>query len=138
MKVPVKEVLKRNRLSVTESRMQILSLFYNAPGALAHADIEKNTGDKIDRVTIYRTLQTFEEKGIIHTIPTADNSVKYALCREACAEGHHHDNHVHFVCTNCGKTICLEDVLVPDVKLPAGFKPTQAQMVVNGLCKDCQ
>lgn len=138
MNEPVKEVLKRNRLSVTESRMQILSLFYNAPGALAHADIEKNTGDKIDRVTIYRTLQTFEEKGIIHTIPTADNSVKYALCREACAEGHHHDNHVHFVCTNCGKTICLEDVLVPDVKLPAGFKPTQAQMVVNGLCKDCQ
>lgn len=138
MNEPVKEVLKRNRLSVTESRMQILSLFYNAPGALAHADIEKNTGDKIDRVTIYRTLQTFEEKGIIHTIPTADNSVKYALCREACAEGHHHDNHVHFVCTNCGKTICLEDVLVPDVKLPAGFKPSQAQMVVNGLCKDCQ
>lgn len=138
MNEPVKEVLKRNRLSVTESRMQILSLFYNAPGALAHADIEKNTGDKIDRVTIYRTLQTFEEKGIIHTIPTADNSVKYALCREACAEGHHHDNHVHFVCTNCGKTICLEDVLVPEVKLPAGFKPTQAQMVVNGLCKDCQ
>lgn len=138
MNEPVKQVLKRNRLSVTESRMQILSLFYNAPGALAHADIEKNTGDKIDRVTIYRTLQTFEEKGIIHTIPTADNSVKYALCREACAEGHHHDNHVHFVCTNCGKTICLEDVLVPEVKLPAGFKPTQAQMVVNGLCKDCQ
>jgi Fur family ferric uptake transcriptional regulator len=33
--------------------------------------IEKEVGDKYDRVTIYRTLQTFEEKGIIHTIPTA-------------------------------------------------------------------
>jgi len=138
MNAPVKDVLKRFRLSITDSRLQILSLFYKAPGALAHADIEKKTGDTIDRVTIYRTLQTFEEKGIIHSIPTSDNSVKYALCKETCAEGHHHDNHVHFICDDCSKTICLDDVLVPDVKLPRGFKPNQSQMVVNGLCKDCQ
>ncbi len=138
MNDPVKDVLKRFRLSITDSRLQILSLFYKAPGALAHADIEKKTGDTIDRVTIYRTLQTFEEKGIIHSIPTSDNSVKYALCKETCAEGHHHDNHVHFICDDCSKTICLDDVLVPDVKLPRGFKPNQSQMVVNGLCKDCQ
>lgn len=138
MNAPVKDVLKRFRLSITDSRLQILSLFYKAPGALAHADIEKKTGDTIDRVTIYRTLQTFEEKGIIHSIPTSDNSVKYALCKETCAEGHHHDNHVHFICDDCSKTICLDDVLVPDVKLPRGFKPNQSQMVVKGLCKDCQ
>lgn len=138
MNAPAKDVLKRFRLSITDSRLQILSLFYKAPGALAHADIEKKTGDTIDRVTIYRTLQTFEEKGIIHSIPTSDNSVKYALCKETCAEGHHHDNHVHFICDDCSKTICLDDVLVPDVKLPRGFKPNQSQMVVNGLCKDCQ
>lgn len=138
MNAPVKDILKRFRLSITDSRLHILSLFYKAPGALAHADIEKKTGDKMDRVTIYRTLQIFEEKGIIHSIPTADNSVKYALCKETCAEGHHHDNHVHFICNDCTKTICLDDVLVPDVKLPRGFKPQLSQMVVNGLCKDCQ
>lgn len=125
-------------MSITDSRMQILGLFYNHEGALAHADIEKSTGDTIDRVTIYRTLQTFEEKGIIHTIPTADNSVKYALCKEQCAEGHHHDNHVHFICDVCGKTICLDDVLVPEVKLPKGFQPHQSNMVVNGICGDCK
>lgn len=138
MHAPVKDILKRFRLSITDSRLHILNLFYKAPGALAHADIEKKTGDKMDRVTIYRTLQIFEEKGIIHSIPTADNSVKYALCKETCAEGHHHDNHVHFICNDCTKTICLDDVLVPDVKLPRGFKPQLSQMVVNGLCKDCQ
>lgn len=138
MNAPVKDILKRFRLSITDSRLHILSLFYKAPGALAHADIEKKTGDKMDRVTIYRTLQIFEEKGIIHSIPTADNSVKYALCKETCAEGHHHDNHVHFICNDCTQTICLDDVLVPDVKLPRGFKPQLSQMVVNGLCKDCQ
>ena len=137
MNESIRELLKKNQLSVTDSRMQILDLFYKAPGALAHADIEKKA-HKMDRVTIYRTLQTFEEKGMIHTIPTADNSVKYALCKEQCAEGHHHDNHVHFVCEHCHKTICLDDVHVPDVKLPRGFMPLQSNMVVHGICDACR
>ena len=130
-------ILKRNRLSITGSRVKILELFLGNNGALAHADIEKKTGEKFDRVTVYRTLQSFLEKGIIHTIPTADNSVKYALCREECSEGHHHDNHVHFLCTICSSTSCLEGVLVPTVKLPEGFRETESQMVVKGICKDC-
>jgi Fur family ferric uptake transcriptional regulator len=138
MESAIRELLKKNRLSVTDSRLLVLSLFYNKPGALAHADIEKIAGSKIDRVTIYRTLQTFEEKGIIHTIPSSDNTVKYALCKEQCAHGHHHDNHVHFVCDKCSSTVCLEDVLVPDIKLPVGFIPSQANMVVNGTCKECK
>lgn len=138
MSTATKEILKKNNMSVTDSRLQILDLFYITEGALAHADIEKQTIDKMDRVTIYRTLQTFEEKGIVHTIPTADNSVKYALCKEHCEEGHHHDNHVHFVCESCNKTTCLDDVLVPEVKLPRGFEPHQSNMVVNGLCKECK
>lgn len=138
MNEAIRDILKKNHMSITDSRVQILDLFYSQDGALAHADIEKKTGDGIDRVTIYRTLQTFEEKGIIHTIPTADNSVKYALCKEQCAEGHHHDNHVHFICDDCGKTICLDDVLVPEVKLPKDFEPHQSNMVVNGICGDCK
>lgn len=138
MEERVRALLKKNRLSITESRMEVLTLFYKAPGALAHADIEKKTGSKMDRVTIYRTLQVFEEKGLIHTIPTSDNSVKYALCKEKCAHGHHHDNHVHFICNRCTKTICLDDVLVPEVKLPKGFSPIQSNMVVNGLCDACK
>ena len=131
------EVLKRNQLSVTESRIQILELFYNKNNALEHNDIEKITGEKFDRVTIYRTLQTFVEKGIIHTIPTADNSVRYALCRDACTEGHHHDNHVHFICDECGTTYCLEAVTVPEVRLPKGFQPNLIEVVVSGKCKNC-
>ena len=107
----VKEILKRNHLSVTGSREKILSLFLEQPGALAHGDIERKAGEKFDRVTVYRTLQTFVEKGIIHTIPTADNSIRYALCKDDCKEGHHHDHHVHFVCTQCHTTYCLDDVV---------------------------
>jgi Fur family ferric uptake transcriptional regulator len=131
-------IFKKNRLSVTDGRKKILELFLNSPEALTHADIEKKTGENFDRVTVYRTLQVFVDKGIIHHIPTTDNSILYALCKDDCEEGHHHDNHVHFVCAACNKTICLEDVMVPEVKLPKGFKPNHAEMVVNGICDDCK
>lgn len=131
-------IFKKNQLSITDGRKKILELFLNSDGALAHADIEKNTGASFDRVTVYRTLQTFVDKGIIHIIPTTDNSILYALCKDNCEAGHHHDDHVHFVCDACSKTICLEEVTVPLVKLPTGFKPSYAAMVVNGICSDCQ
>ncbi len=132
------DILKHGRLSVTDSRKKILNLFLNGTGALSHGDIEKKVGEKFDRVTIYRTLQTFLDKGIIHSIPTADNSIHYALCKDDCTTGHHHDNHVHFICNVCGNTVCLEEVIVPPVKLPKGFTSTQVEMVVSGVCKSCK
>jgi len=130
------EILRRKNLSVTDSRRKILTLFLSTPDAMAHGDIEKKAGEKFDRVTIYRTLQTFVEKGIVHTIPTADNSVLYALCKD-CTEGHHHDDHVHFVCSACDRTICLDDVISPKIDLPEGYKADSVQVVIHGTCKDC-
>src|SRR5215207_9851008 len=130
------DILRRKHLSVTDSRKKILSLFLMSKDALAHGDIEKKAGEKFDRVTVYRTLQTFVEKGIIHSIPTSDNSIRYALCKD-CAEGHHHDEHVHFVCSNCEKTICLDDVVSPKIDLPPGYTAQNVQVVINGVCKDC-
>ena len=132
----IADLLRKNSLSITESRRKILSLFLAQPDALTHGDIEKKAGEKFDRVTVYRTLQTFVEKGIVHTIPTADNTVLYALCKD-CEQGHHHDDHVHFVCSNCGTTICLDDVVTPQLQLPAGYKAENVQVVINGLCKNC-
>jgi Fur family transcriptional regulator, ferric uptake regulator len=134
----IQQILRRNRLSVTDSRSKILELFLLQNGALAHADIERKSGSSFDRVTVYRTLQTFVEKGIVHTIPTADNSIRYALCKDECSEGHHHDHHVHFVCGQCGTTICLDDITVPDIKLPKGYQSTQVEVVVNGVCRNCR
>jgi Fur family ferric uptake transcriptional regulator len=134
----VKEILKKNSLSITGSREKILGLFLEQPGALAHGDIEKRAGEKFDRVTVYRTLQTFVEKGIIHTIPTADNSIRYALCKDDCKEGHHHDHHVHFVCTQCHITYCLDDVVTPELKLPKGYTSTHIEVVAEGICKNCK
>jgi len=138
MTIRVDDILRRNSLSVTESRKKILNLFMNVNGALAHGDIERKAGEKFDRVTVYRTLQTFVEKGIIHTIPTTDNSVRYALCKDDCSEGHHHDHHVHFICLKCGATLCMEDVVVPEIKMRKGFSVNEIEVVVKGICLDCQ
>ncbi len=131
------DILKANNLSITDSRKSILELFRQSKGALAHSDIEKKSAANFDRVTIYRTLQTFVDKGIIHTIPTSDNSVLYALCKDECTQGHHHDNHVHFICDNCETTYCLDHVTIPQVQLPEGFLEKQKDVVVSGTCKNC-
>jgi Fur family transcriptional regulator, ferric uptake regulator len=133
----VDQILKSNNLSVTDTRKKILGLFIGKEGALAHADIEKGAGEKFDRVTVYRTLQVFVDKGIIHTIPTPDNSIKYALCKDECTEGHHHDHHIHFQCKECGNTYCLDEVTTPEIKLPKGYSPEQIEVVISGVCKNC-
>jgi len=131
------ELLKKTHLSVTDGRKKILELFLQHDGALSHSDIEKKAGEKFDRVTVYRTLQTFLEKGLIHSIPTADNSIRYALCKDDCYEGHHHDDHVHFICNACGNTVCLEGVTVPAIELPGGYVSVQVDMLISGICKSC-
>jgi Fur family ferric uptake transcriptional regulator len=134
----IERILKHSELSVTGGRKKILELFLHNPGALSHGDIEKRAGEKFDRVTVYRTLQIFLEKGIIHAIPTADNSILYALCKNDCSPIGHHDNHVHFICNFCGKMICLENVSIPELNLPPEFNATQVDVVISGICKECK
>ncbi|WP_288095175.1 transcriptional repressor [Hydrotalea sp.] len=133
----INSILKKNSLSITPSRLAILQLFHQSNGALTHAAIEEKTGDQFDRVTIYRTLQIFVEKGLIHTIPSPDNSILYALCKDDCSEGHHHDNHIHFICDKCGTTYCLDHITSPVITLPKGFQTNQTDVLIKGLCAHC-
>jgi Fur family ferric uptake transcriptional regulator len=131
------EILKSNNMSVTASRQQILSLFFDKDrGALRHSDIEKQL-ENLDRVTIYRTLQVFTDKGLIHPISGSDGVTRYALCKGNCSEGHHHDNHVHFYCQKCGETQCLNEVQIPKVDLPGMFAVRNIEMLINGICQHC-
>lgn len=137
MKSIIDQILKENKLSLTEGRRKILEIFLKADHALVHNDIEKEFTGSIDRVSVYRTLQSFLKKGLIHLIPTTDNSIKYALTKEDVKQGQTQDHHVHFVCSNCNKTICLDEVELPTIKLPAGYIQEDYQMVISGSCDDC-
>lgn len=136
-KASIAELLRLSKLSITDTRVKILELFMNSNGALEHSSFEKLAGQSFDRVTVYRTLQTFLDKGIIHSIPTTDTSIRYALCKSDCSEHDHHDHHVHFKCEECGTTTCL-DTDVPDIQLPKGYAMHNVDVVVSGVCKQCK
>lgn len=130
------KLLKEFKLRTTPGRKAILSVFLKKNYALAHADIEKSISADFDRVTVYRTLKTFLDRGLIHKVLDDAGSLKYALCSEACTlAGHHHD-HVHFKCTVCGQTNCLE-VDVPHVKLPKGYRAGEFNLLIQGICAEC-
>ena len=63
--------------SVRPTAMRILIYKYMAEKEIAVAltDIE-NAFAKADRTTLYRTLKTFEEKGIVHQIDDGTNISK--------------------------------------------------------------
>ena len=133
----IKHILKDHALRSTQSRADVVSIFLNRSIAIAHSDIESALDGKYDRVTIYRTLKSFLDKGLIHKVLDDTGVMHYALCDDACTTtGHHHD-HIHFKCKNCGETTCLDHVQIPDVKLPKGFSFKEANYLISGICKQC-
>jgi Fur family transcriptional regulator, ferric uptake regulator len=129
-------LLRRAELRVTPARLQVLTTFLRYEYALPHSELETLVPE-CDRVTLYRTLGTFTEKGLLHRVPDDAGATKYALCAEHCAQHLHADNHVHFKCTHCGKTECLEGVRIPDLNLPDGYRVLETSLLVQGLCKPC-
>ena len=130
-------LLQSYGLRKTGCRLDVLDLFLANQFALAHADLERLLHDRYDRVTIYRTLYAFEEKGLLHSINDVSGGVKYALCQEACSQHQHHDNHIHFNCTACGQTICINEVAIPALLLPNGYQVNSLHFSAQGICKSC-
>ena len=132
----VSTTLKDHKLRTTSCRDDVLKAFVHRDTALSHGDLESALGDRFDRVTIYRTLKTFLEKGILHKV-LGDEGTRYALCRERCSEDNHHHDHVHFKCNTCGQTNCLENLHVPVIKLPEGYRIQEVNLLIQGLCAEC-
>ena len=130
------EKLYRRHIRPTAMRELVLKVLTDQTTAISLSELEHKF-DKADRVTLYRTLKTFEENKLIHSIDDGTGSVKYALCIDSCMcdPG---DLHVHFKCIECNKIYCLNDIPVPGVKLPVGFKLESINMVVKGVCSNCK
>ncbi len=131
------QILEQSGLSKTEVRKKVLALFIESQSALSLSDIE-SAFSKIDRITLYRTLKTFETKGIIHKAVDGTNHPKYAMCEASCSEHKHHDNHAHFHCLSCGKTVCFEQVANPSIpEVLNGYTVEETTLILSGTCKDC-
>ena len=133
----INDRLKQHGLRNTPVRKQVLSIFYDVSGtALANRDIEDQL-NTLDRITLYRTLKTFEQNGIVHQVIDGTGVSKYALCSDHCSENEHHDVHAHFCCIKCDQTVCLEDIKVTEPILSEGFEIKSSQLVLRGICNQC-
>lgn len=134
---PAAQTLKKFSLRHTSGREEVLALFLKAGHALAHSDVENGLGPDHDRVTIYRTLRTFLDKGLLHKVLDDEGGTKYALCQDTCAHGNHQHEHVHFKCENCGQTTCLNEVRIPGLALPDGYERREMNLLIQGVCQGC-
>jgi len=131
-------LLITHQVRKTKIRLEILDFFLSKNYALSHAEIENAINKSYDRVTIYRTLKSFEERGLIHKVLDESGTSKYAICDPSCINHKHNDTHVHFNCEKCGRTFCLEDIPIPAIKLPTDYELTGYNFLVQGICKDCK
>lgn len=131
------DLLKGHKLRSTSGRSEILNLFIKRSHALSYSDIEKEVSSMFDRVTVYRTLKAFLDRGVIHKVLDDGGTLKYALCSEHCREEDHHHDHIHFKCIQCGETNCLDDVEVPAIRLPKGYKAKEVNLLIRGTCQKC-
>ncbi len=129
-------ILKKHQLRLTDCRKDVIAFFLGRNYAIAQPELEKSL-QQFDRVTLYRTLGTFVDKGIIHQVIDGSGANKYALCSPNCSQHQHKDEHIHFTCVECGLTKCLESVAIPKIQLPKGYQLLDANFLIKGVCASC-
>jgi Fe2+/Zn2+ uptake regulation proteins len=127
--------LEDRGIRITAVRLMILKEMLNSPQAFSLADLEEKL-DTVDKSTLFRTISLFHEKLLIHSIDDGSGSMKYSVCSSDCMCSLN-DLHVHFFCTKCKKTYCLESIHIPKVQLPTGFLLENVNFVLKGLCNHC-
>lgn len=133
------DFLKAQKLRMTPARLAVLNYFINQSQVLSHSDLENALQGQFDRVTIYRTLNTFLEKDIVHKVPGEEHSTRFALNRHSSESlGKSLDaGHAHFKCNDCGKLLCLHGVKIQNGELPEGFEMESSNIILSGTCSDC-
>ena len=136
MKDDFKQILKKHGLRITDCRLDVVQHFLEEKNALSQGDLEHKF-KQYDRVTLYRTLNSFLESGILHKIPNESGTATYGLCHDTCGPDHHDHNHIHFKCNTCGQIECLDDREVPVVTIPKGYTMERVNLIVDGICAEC-
>ena len=132
---PLENKLNTKNIKPTSMRLLVLKQLVESKSAVSLGELE-NTFEKVDKVTLYRTLKTFEQKKLIHSIDDGSRAVKYALCEENC-ECEPQDQHVHFHCEKCEETYCLTNTKIPSLNIPVAFQANSVNMVYKGICANC-
>ncbi|MFF3570786.1 Fur family transcriptional regulator [Nocardia jiangxiensis] len=93
----------------------------------------RRRGEGIGLTTVYRTLQSLADAGVVDVLRTDTGESVY----RQCSQGHHH----HLVCRHCGRTVEVEGPTVEawaqTVARQHGFTDISHTMEVFGTCCEC-
>jgi Fe2+ or Zn2+ uptake regulation protein len=95
---PLRELLRKSGYRATPPRLAVLRMLRQAKRPLSAQNMAEHLPD-IDQATVYRTLKSLKEKGIVRGVDLRHNHAHYELA----ATSEHH----HIICLRCGK---IEDV----------------------------
>ena len=93
----------------------------------------KNSGSKVSRATVYKTLNLLHECGLVSRYRFSQGHAQY----EKTIDRPHHD---HLICTTCGKIIEFDNSRVVqmqnDICIAYGFKPLYHSFQIFTQCLD--
>lgn len=141
--VDIAEFRKRiqdSGLRLTKPRIRILDALASLRrpvGAYELHDAMTSLGEKVNIVSIYRTLSAFQELGIVHYVPSQQG---YMVCTSDCKDDLQTE---HLVCDQCGDVseLPIPECATNDLREQAGakgFTPTKIRVEVGGICGNCQ
>lgn len=122
--------LRERGLRMTAQRERVMS----AVSELVHATPEQvaNAAPEVDLTTVYRTLETLEQIGMVSHAHLGHGAPSYRLAT---------DDHVHVVCHQCGQVLDaptgLVDRLEQQLREERGFVLDRSHFTVFGTCADC-
>ncbi|HET8810147.1 MAG TPA: transcriptional repressor, partial [Flavobacteriaceae bacterium] len=117
MNLKPETILNQRNIRPTAMRVLVCRFLLEQTSAVSLTDLE-NAFEKVERTTLFRSLKTFEEKGMVHKIDDGSGIAKYALCETNCTCDLETDLHLHFHCSKCDETFCLNDYKLPKINLP--------------------
>jgi len=130
------DLLRDAGLRRTEARIRVLGLVRDLGHPLTHAELtaREELAD-LDAITLYRTLATLEDAGLVHRVLGVDGA--WRTCAQPEGSGGCPGNHAHFQCTGCGRMRCLVNQPMPRVVPPQGATIQSRHFVAVGRCAAC-
>jgi Fe2+ or Zn2+ uptake regulation protein len=120
---PLRALLDQLGLRVTKARLAVLQFILQSRRAVSHADVESGLDDQhIDRVTLYRTLDTLADAGLLAKSIGSDRVARFV----PIPRGDHR-----------GRLYCLPAKPPKPAALPEGFEASNVELNVHGVCADC-
>ena len=129
-------LLTERGLRPTRQRVAVLGALASRDDATAqqiHA-LLVDAGERVGLATVYRTLASLTESGVVDTLMHHRGETCYRLC----GDGHHH----HLVCSGCHRVVelgdCELDPSLPDLAAQHGDAVAAHMVEVTGRCPSCQ